>query len=166
MACCAPPATVLVDINCAGGDMDPAPAAAPTGAGGGILGPKAGSRDATGGQGCCCGTTMGAGPIGTPTSTPFIPRPDSSDVVEALGENDEADAGSRWSSVRRRLGGGRPLLLPAPFAAVLLRPLSRRVFLSTSSPRSLSLSSLLSSPSPRLRLVSPSSARGSGCSSA
>jgi hypothetical protein len=160
MTCCAPPAA-LADVNCAGGDMDPAPA--PTEFGGGILGPKVGSRDATGGQGCCCGTTMGAGPIGTPTSGPFIPMPESGDVVEGLGENDEADAGSRWSSVRRRLGAGRPLLLPAPFV-VVLRPLSRRAF---PSPSSMSLSSSSSSSSPlRLRLVSPSSAEGSGCSSA
>lgn len=133
----------------------------PLGAGGGIVGPSVGSWDATGGQGCCCGTTMGAEPIGTPTSVPkaaFVPMPLCGDVVEVEGEND----GSRWSSVRKRLGAGRPLWLLPPFVLALprLRPPP-----SPSSLRSSSLSwsipwasSSSSSSSPlRPRLVSRSS---------
>jgi len=167
MTCCPTPAAAAVVISCADGILAPP---APTGAGGGMFGPSVGSRDATGGQGCCWGTVMGFKPIGTPTSMSApIPMPEFGDVVEVEGENDDADIGSRWSSVRGRLGAGRPLLLLPPVVDVLLHPLSGSPAPSPSSPRSSSsialpsLSSLL-----RLRPFSPSSIceDGSGCSSA
>lgn len=147
MTCCPPPPEV--DVDGPGGVIDR------VGAGGGILGPIIGSRDATGGHGCCWGTTIGAGPIGTPTSPTPIPMPLLGDVVEMEGENEAVDGASRCSSVRGRFGAGRPLLL-----LVLVLP-RLRPFPSPSSLRSSSLSSstpFASSSFPlRLRLPSRSS---------
>ena len=158
MTCCPCPPPDAVFIIWTGGVR------VPLGAGGGIVGPNVGSREATGGQGCCCGTAMGAEPMGTPTSVPtlpFIPMPLFGDVVELEGENDEEAAGSRWSSVRRRLCAGRPLWLLPPFALVLprLRPAPSPSSLRSSSLSwSMPLASSSSSSPLRPRLASRSSA--------